>query len=252
VTVPVLLPGFTNINNARALPKRLLVNIEGLDKGGKTHLALTAPGPIALFDMDRGLEGVVQKFMGDKEILFTSYRHLPVVTEADHKALWVKFERDYDVALAGKGIRSIIFDTATELWEKARLAEFGRLSNVQHMYPALNAKFRKLIDRAFDAEKNLILINKRKKTYAQNKKGEDSWTGGWERAGFGETGYMVQVNLHAYAEGRGENGDVLFACEVINSRLQPGLNGEVFSGELCSFPFIASLLRPDTELTDWM
>lgn len=241
------LSGFTNANTLANLPKRLLVNVEGLDKGGKTHFAMTAPGPIALFDMDRGLEGVVQKFMKEKEILFTSYRHLPIITEADHKSLWSKFEKDYDVALVAKGIRTIIFDTATELWEKARLAEFGRLSNVQHMYPALNAKFRKLIDRAFDAEKNLILLNKRKKTYKQNAKGEDSWNGKWERAGFGEIGYIVQVNLNAYQDEDGE-----FAVEVMNSRLQPNLNGEVFSGELCTFPFIASMIRPDTEITDWM
>jgi hypothetical protein len=250
--MPITLPGFANANTISSLPKRLLVNIESLDKGGKTHLALTAPGPIALFDMDRGLEGVVQKFMIEKEILFTSYRHLPCVTEADHKALWGKFERDYDTALAGKGIRSIIFDTATELWEKARLAEFGRLSNVQHLYPALNAKFRKLIDRAFDAEKNLILVHKRKKAYKQNAKGEDSWTGGWERAGFTEIGYVVQVNLYSYEEGKDDAGNAVFACQVINSRLQPSLNGEIISGELCTFPYIASLLRPDTEITDWM
>ena len=245
--MPITLPGFANANTISTLPKRLLVNIEGLDKGGKTHLALTAPGPIALFDMDRGLEGVVQKFMKEKEILFTSYRHLPCVTEADHKALWAKFEKDYDVALAGKGVRSIIFDSATELWEKARLAEFGRLSNVQHLYPALNAKFRKLIDRAFDAEKNLILVHKRKKQYAVNKKGEDAWNGLYERAGFSETGYIVQVNLCAFQQDDGE-----FACRVMNSRLQPSLNGEIFAGELCTFPYIASLLRPDTEITDWM
>ncbi len=245
--MPIVLPGFANANTISTLPKRLLVNIEGLDKGGKTHLALTAPGPIALFDMDRGLEGVVQKFMKEKEILFTSYRHMPCVTEMDHKNLWAKFEKDYDTVLLHKGIRSIIDDTATELWEKARLAEFGRLSNVQHLYPALNAKFRKLIDRAFDAEKNLILIHKRKKSYKQNAKGEDSWTGGWEKAGFGEVGYIVQVNLYAFQQDDGE-----FACEVINSRLQPSLNGEVFAGELCTFPYIASLLRPDTEIMDWM
>ncbi len=249
----VTLPGFTNANAISALPKRLLVSIEALDKGGKTHLALTAPGPIALFDMDRGLEGVVQKFMAEKEILFTSYRHLPCITEDDHKKLWAKFEKDYDAALSGKGIRSIILDTATELWEKARLAEFGRLSNVQHLYPALNAKFRKLIDRAFDAEKNLILVHKRKKAYKQNVKGEDSWTGEWERAGFSEIGYVVQVNLYSFQmldEFGVPNQD--FACQVINSRLQPSLNGEVFAGDLCNFPYIASLLRPDTEITDWM
>lgn len=243
----IKIAGFADVSDVLGMPKRILVNVEGLDKGGKTHFSLTAPGPVALFDMDRGLEGVVQKFVDRKQILYTSYRHLPVVTDDDHRDLWRKFERDYGVVLAHKGVRSIIIDTATELWEKARLAEFGgKATNVSRRYSDLNARFRKLIDRAFDAEKNLVMIHKRKKEYKQNAKGDDSWTGKWERQGFSEIGYIAQVNLCAFQQGDGE-----FAVEVINSRLQPRLNGEVFSGELCNFPFVASMIRPDTEMADW-
>ena len=42
---------------------RLVVRVGGLEKEGKTHFALTAPGPIGAIDMDRGMEGVVEKFL---------------------------------------------------------------------------------------------------------------------------------------------------------------------------------------------
>jgi hypothetical protein len=41
---------------------RLLMAIDGPQKGGKTHFALTAPGPIGILNIDNGLEGVVEKF----------------------------------------------------------------------------------------------------------------------------------------------------------------------------------------------
>ena len=54
------MPGFAPIKKLDRT--RLIVSVEGLEKRGKTHFAMTAPPPIAYFDMDIGAEGVVNKF----------------------------------------------------------------------------------------------------------------------------------------------------------------------------------------------
>jgi len=58
---------------------RVILSVEGREKEGKSHLAMTAPGPIGIINMDLGLEGVVHKFARDKKIYVSSYQ-LPSTT----------------------------------------------------------------------------------------------------------------------------------------------------------------------------
>ena len=44
------------------------MTVFGAPKVGKSHFALTAPGPIIYFSLEPGLEGVVEKFMETKEV----------------------------------------------------------------------------------------------------------------------------------------------------------------------------------------
>ena len=50
-------------------PKRSIMSIEGLDKTGKSRLAMTAPEPIVYLDLDIGTEGVIEPMMAQREIL---------------------------------------------------------------------------------------------------------------------------------------------------------------------------------------
>ena len=59
---------------ADAIRHRLIISVDGHEKQGKSHFALTAPQPIALFDVDTGLEGVVEKFEHTKGIYQNTYR----------------------------------------------------------------------------------------------------------------------------------------------------------------------------------
>ena len=56
-------------DKVRLIPKRSIVSIEGLEKSGKTRLALTAPEPIVYIDLDVGTEGVIEPLMKDKQVL---------------------------------------------------------------------------------------------------------------------------------------------------------------------------------------
>jgi len=222
------------------------MRIGGLEKDGKTHFALTAPAPIGVLDMDRGLEGVVEKFAAEKDIFIKSFRGMQ---SADYATKWEAFEAGYHRLLSDASIRSIIWDTDTESWEMARLAYFGRQSSIPLKYPPLNTLYRKLIDEAFDADKNLILISRYKKQYVGV--GEDSaWNGKYEAAGFGELPSIVQINLRAKLI-EDEDGVVTPTVTVINCRQNMRINGEVFEGDEARFSWVAANIVEGTSPEEW-
>ncbi len=240
------LKGFSRLTGG--IKKRLILRVGGREKQGKTHFSLTAPAPIAFFDMDRGTEGVVDKFASDKEIYSVCYRSLPSATQDQHEAKWEKFKKDYYTALESPSIRSIVWDTDDEAWEMIRIARFGRLEKVPPMkYGPVNKEFRTMIDHAFDHDKNLILLSKMKKQYKEDKKtGMANWTGEWELGGFNSLPYLVQSNLRVF-----RSPDKEFCMEVANCRQNGEIMGEVLEGEMCSFPMLALYVLPDTALEDW-
>ena len=233
---------------------RLVMRIGALEKDGKTHLALTAPAPIAVFDMDRGLEGVVEKFADTKEIQVTNFREMPVKTQKDHEAKWDMFEKRYWAVLADTTIRSIIWDTDTEAWEMIRMAYFGKLTQIKsHHYGEVNAVFRKLIDGAFDSNKNLIMLARYRKQYVKkNLTSDDSaWNGKYEPSGFTEAPNIVQVNLRTKLV-EDEDGEQMPTAVVVNCRQNMTMNGHLFEGfDEVTFPWIAANIIEGTSPEDW-
>lgn len=242
--------GFEKVDDT---PKyRLVVAIDGKEKEGKSHFALTAPGPIAVINTDLGLDGVVQKFSTDKMIIQSSYavdydpgeKTASVIGEADDK--WLALRRDYLGALEA-GIRTLIVDTATEAWELLRLARFGKLSQVMpHQYTPVNAEFRYLINRAFEFNSNVILIHKLKPVWVEGSDGKGRKTGKFERAGFNDTGYIAHVNCRSYRDKDNE-----FHLSIENCRQNPELAGMDLETPMNSFPFLASMVFEGTDPSDW-
>jgi len=222
--------------------KRLILSVSGLEKQGKTAFALTAPGPIALFDSDMGTEGVVERFAKEKEIIRFDARvpHTP----DDAEELWSQTENAFYVALQSDDIRTLVFDTATEIWELLRLSKFGKLTQVMpYHYGPVNALYRKMIREVYKSDKNLILLHKMKPLYINDKRTRD-----YERSGFGDTGFLVQANTRVSRDMEDE-GD--FCIEIIDSRHKAEMAGEVLTGPMCSFPMLASVLMDDTGPSDW-
>lgn len=252
----VALQGFKSAT--KGMRRRLVICTEALEKKGKTHFGLTMPGPIALFDMDRGLEGVVDKFVDQKQILVADYRGM-VQRAGDMKALyearWKKFNEDYERALDAPldKVRSVLLDTGTELWEYARLGVLGKLTQVPPLfYPEVNSQFRKIVDLALDHDKNVLITHKMKKEYTR--RGDDdkgNWTGKYERAGFGEMGNLVQVILRHGRYKGAEDGNGDFYVDVVECRQNPDIVGDRYEGEMCTFPMLATMVLPNTNLEDW-
>lgn len=242
---------------------RLVIAVDGMEKCGKTHFALTAPGPIALFDEDIGTEGVVAKFAGKKDIW-----HMPFSVPDNYKAaeqMLIKVTKAYKEAL--QVARTVVIDTASGLWELVRMARFGKLTQIKgHHYGPVNAEFRALIrEDAMRSKANVILLHKMKKQYVQDKKsGDGNWNGKYERTGFGETGYLVQANLRVYrdpatvqfieddeGEEQEERKPGAFHIKVNDSRHNEKAQGMVFDGFMCTFPIIAMALQPESTAADW-
>lgn len=232
--------------------KRLIVNVEGKQKSGKTHFALTAPGPIAYFGLDIGEEGVVGKFVSLGKEIYSADDKIrvpnvismtPAGPTIDAAPAWDKMKQAVTAACDSKFIRTIVWDTATEVWELIRLARFGKLTQVLPvMYGPVNAEMRGLLRLAYDSDKNFILLHKLKNEYVNDKR-----TGNLERAGFSDTEYIVQVNLRTFYDSEAQE----FGVEVVNARQNMQLCGEVYTGDLCSFPMLATMILDGTELGDW-
>jgi len=235
--------GFISAKEREVQP-RIVLSIEGLEKQGKTHFALTSPGPIAMFSTDIGEEGVVSKF-GDKDIWIMSIDRVNEDSAEQAPKEYARFHEAYISMLRGNDVRTIILDTATEIWEILRMARFGRLTQVMpYQYGPVNAEYRALIREAYNYNKNLILIHKMKPQYVNDKR-----TSEYERAGFGDTGFLTQVNIQVYRYSPEDGGE--FVVYVKDCRQNPDLAGEEFAGPMCTFPFLASMVLPNMDPTNW-
>ena len=240
----VLLPN-TNFKKADdSVKHRLIASISAVEKQGKTHFALTAPGPIALFDFDNGLEGVLHKFSKKKEIMVSEYKIGNAQTQETYIPVWDRFKREFLATMRpGNGVRTVIVDTATEAWELIRLARFGKLDQVlPRYYGPLNAEFKELIRIAYTSDKNLLLLHKMKAEYINDKS-----TGKMTRAGWGDTGYFVQVNLELWRD-----PDDGFTALVRDCRQNSELLDLQLVGDMNSFPSLAMLVFPDSKEGEWL
>lgn len=232
---------------------RLIMAIDGLDGSGKTHFALTAPGPIAYLNFDVGYEGVLHKFTG-KEIVQADYLLRKTTTgqiavsQEKAKELWASLVRSYTWAL--EHTRTVIVDTATDAWELLRLARFGKVAQIMpEQYGPVNAEYRRFVTLAYEYDANLILLHKMKERY-DRKAGatRGTPTGIMERAGMKETRFLVQFTgriAHDVEEGT-------FEMTVEKCRHDPGIVGMTLSGPLVEFPALASMIVDGTTEDDWV
>lgn len=232
---------------------RLVLAVAAREKQGKTHFTMTAPAPMVIFNADTGLEGVVHKFLAQgKRILVYNIPKPDLgskTVEKDANRVWQSLSDAYDEALRNSAIRTIVFDTATEVWEILRLAYFGKITQVMpHHYVGCNAEFRKFLDRIYDTDKNLLLVQKMKAEYVNDKR-----TGEYEMAGFNDTPYRVQGVVYPFrvdAKGKLPDGQPVtkgtFGVRIFESRHNPVANDMYLTGELATFPFVASIIIEGT------
>ena len=249
--------GFTKVSPDVMPPRRLVMRVGGHEKDGKTHFALTMPAPIALLNIDRGLEGMYEKFARVKELhLSGDFRAMPSETMQDNERRWEAILSAYKSALNDNHIRSILFDTDTEAWEIVRLAYLGKLVGVKELhYPEINSIFRGIIDMALAHDKNVMFTCRLRKQYVKTGKKskaghpESAWNGLYEESGFGEFGSIAQCNLRAHIVN--EDGVNIPTLRIINCRQNMSMNGEVFEGDEACFSWVAANIIDGTSPEEW-
>ena len=272
------LPAKRFIRASSAIKPRIIGASFGEPGTGKTSWWLGAPGPIYVFSLDQGLEGVVEKYQEDKDIYVAEYNWAPFHTTsrddveiaADDKRmqneacdLRDRILADFQLALDGDGklapARTILIDKLTDVWELFRYAEFGAPNDAPRNYPKLNQRMRRLLNmpKAYDCNFGVVEGMKDEwKTSAKVKadgsvKESPISTGKRVRQGFGETEGLVHVNIHHTRE-RNKAGETVFVLNVGKSR-GPGA-GEVQDGrfESTDFASFGMMLFPDSEDSDWV
>ena len=255
----------TGFKSPNPVKSRLILSVTGREKSGKTHFAMTAPGPIALISIDLGDEGVVQKFLDQgKQIVLSEYE-VPEVKggEKNEKAMmescdavWDKLVADYAWAL--KHCRTLVLDTGTEIWELLRLARFGRVAQIKpHHYVEVNREYREFVKDAYNSSCNLIILHKAKAVWidvADGKGGvKGRKTGDYERAGFADTGFLVQTNIETYRIPRNEREDTDdgFRVKIVDCRQNANLDGEEFTTPMNTFPMLAQMILPSSDPSAW-
>jgi hypothetical protein len=245
-----VLQGFTEAKKTEKWVRRLVIAVEGRERTGKTTFGLSAPGPLAFFPLDPGREGVLEKSVKSKKILLPTtekgevetFDYRDATSPKDYERLWDKFKSLYYKALESKEVKSIVVDTATEAWELLRITRFGKLTQVQpYHYGPVNAEFRDMIKQIYKTDKNLILIHKVKNEYVNDKR-----TGEMERAGFGDTGYLVQINLTL-----GWDFEEGFSMFIKDCRQNMVIAGTKVNEPMNTFPFLATQVYPESELENW-
>jgi len=220
------LDGFVKVEELALATNRLIVCAAGSEKSGKTHFALTAPDPIAYFDIDVGLEGVAKKFK-HKKIFVAQFRRGVELAQREAEAEWDDLEKRVYRAVECKEVKSLVFDTETEMWELLRMAMLGKLEQVQpYHYGPVNRRMRNLLNTIKDSNKNAVFLSKKSGEYVN-----DRYTGKLVRAGFKDTPYVVQMNLDLWFD----QEDRVFKMRVLDSRHDPDLVDWILEGDEIGF-----------------
>lgn len=252
VTKDLASAGFRDVDSA--VSYRIVACTTGPEKAGKTFWSMTAPSPVAVISTDTGTESIAKKFLESKKVILAQFASTKELLEntahEEQKKQWKKMKDAFMRIVEDKRIRTLVWDTAGEGWDLCRLAEFGKLTQVMpHNYTVVNSEFTALIKTAYQrTDLNCIFIHKQKKQYKKGSDGKDGWTGKWDRAGFGDMPYLVDVNLVHYFDREARE----FGIEVIDSRLQMvDVVGTQLSGALCTFQELALQLFPGSPEELW-
>jgi len=248
-----------------------VINLAGMEGTGKTHWGLTAPKPLLYQSTDFGEEGVLQKASGqiirplkggykiDIPFELRAFVDRQETTEARqkregllanfiHEQFYVPFLKDFQAGIAA-GVKSVVWDSALDVWEYTRLSVYGRsATNRDDLKTEANTKYREMVRLANVHEVNLIMINHLKPKWEQyfDARGEPKWRQGrdFEMQGFDKAPFLVTCNLWTSFAAPDQWNLAVKKC-----RDNPSLVGQTVP----ALPFVElmSLLVPGVAAEEW-
>lgn len=237
-------------------PRGLLFSVEGRPKCGKTEFGLSLPDPLFILNLNLSLVGVIEKHIKEGKEIYVQEIQIPLSKSLPGSSFselsgaaadqWRRAISSLVEAIKEPSIKGLFIDTGSELWELLRIARLGKLAAVLPIqYAAVNAEFRQLLQVLLTSGKFVGLSHKRKPEYVN-----DQRTNRFERAGFGDIGFDVQVELLAERD-LTLVGDDQYSMTFMDCRANPTLNGTVVRGKDCNFTNIARMIYPSTTAEDW-
>jgi len=273
-TAPAPAPQFTPLKRDVGTPKRednfgfyevaatptesIVISTWGLEKCGKTNIALTAPGDIVYMNANYGDAGVVDKFLGKKKVFrydIEQGKWNKGMSKADTMALyvpiWERFKEAWFHALDRKLGRTYVIDTADEIYELIRLARLGAITQVmpEHYGPVYD-EYESVVKAPLSYRVNAIYIHRADKEYKTPEREEaelppappppgsgtdpvfiaaappkgggnrKEWTGAYVRKGYKHMANIAELNVHQYRTPT--NG---FGLKIESCRNRPELDG---------------------------
>ena len=283
--VEVKKAGFEAISRSQ---RRLICNLQSTKKSvGKTRFAFTAPKPIGYISVEiGGEEGAADEFIpagaesfdgiqiarihmgtpeypdpanfntGTKEGAKDYDAAVSAAVQNVAEPAYAAFYAAYEASLAN--MRTTVIDTGTDLYQLARLANFGRLEKIPQLaYAQVKREFAKMVDDAFKQPcHNLITIHHMKDRGSVNSAGKWEQTGNYEMDGCMTVLDKVQANIEFWRtdleEENPETGmKVDFACQIIDSRHSPLAMGKKFSTLEITFADVAMSIIRGSKRSDW-
>ncbi len=222
---------------------------------GKTSLWLTAPGPILVQSLDKGLEGIIEMHAtSGKDIYYEEY---------DWNASAADFSQEYAVEIRDKIIedftvalehcRTVVWDKETNIWEVFRYAEFGGPSDNPKDYAKLNQRYVNLINQAKEGSINFGLIQSMKNEWGtvinpNNGKKGGAPTGERIPAGFAQANELVYVEIRHRREVVKDSPSE-FYFDIGKCRQNTALQDQTFQAS--TFAELGQLLIEGSEAGDW-
>jgi hypothetical protein len=176
------------------------IAIYGQRKRGKSTFAMSCPTPIVYFDFELGASRVEPMYIPTDMKIIDMYEAKLGYTDTKNDAIamkfWIDFEKQYMKALENPDVKTIVWDTASKVWEakrhdtiaKIRLTYPDRISLNKFEYTIPNKDMAKLVILARSYHKLLILVHHTKDIYKNDEPtGELTWDG------FTHTGDSVDI-----------------------------------------------------------
>ena len=224
--------------------KRLVMSLMGHQKTGKTHFSLEhTPRPVFYANIDLGTEGVTSKIdVADVQEVVVRYEKGK--KQEEYKRLWSEVEDLYNEALAHNS-GTLVIDSESQRWELQMLAEFGRTEQIMPRDRGnLNSDKRAFINACLASDMNIIFCSRVREVWLNN-----APTGSYERRGYNGLDYDCQVvswgqkrHNPALLDAAGNVvGGTEFGIQVMDSRLNPSMEGKTYWGPMCRFDLIMEL-----------
>lgn len=215
--------------------KSAIIALTGREGTGKTGLAMSAcllkKGLCGYIEMDRAPKGeYINDLLDTGRIYRPKFKYKNPGKKFDKTFAekgWDELESLTLELLKDPAFYSVIWDTGTYGWELARMAEFGKLTQVMpHHYGPLNTLFSGIMYSAETYGKILIVLHTMAKEYKEGKDKKEVWTGYYRQAGFSHMDFVANIRLETH-----KTEDNQFACHVTQNKINPKMDRMDLVGE---------------------